>query len=780
MSKKKKKDEERASLDVRNKVPFFSNYDYGGPSEGSGVGSGTGLYDYMYQNPDNPSVGDFLEKARKRRHRKKGITRIILKIAQSYQDEWADKIEEIAKNNTYPFNDWFPEGNRVYLPFKSAEHSAEALDSQAEEIISILKEKFPDKCQDVDFIGGLCKSNKNSFKIGKLLSHLKNSELKKIQQEINNGSDDPQKIEELNEELTEKTIYWDEIIKAFTSSPARIGIKDQDLDKFVVISQDPHDMAKMSTERKWDSCTRLPLFGDEGGKLHQDVFCEVEDGGLIAYLIEEGDKDIDDPIARVRIRRFTNIEGKSFALMEDKVYGDDEPGFTQTVQQWLDSHQRSKMNPGLYNMHGGAYSDTFPVDEEGGVAIVAPEEEEKLLEWFNQPLGVEGSVVSYWRVIDVMRSESPDLFDSEEGVLSHLKGDWPIEKVFADEFDAQAHASNINHSNIIDERIWRLEELADSYLEREDYSEYLDDDFVPATLKSEESDRSEVIRKAVIAKVNSAQPGVFSKNIIQNIGRELFNNYSKYSSQAKEFIDKNAVNHPEIAYLVNLENPKKGDEIILLNKLAEKLPFDSEEKKLVDDTIMRASREVLEVLAEGPLDPRTRSYAQIYLNALEGTHQPLPNDLIKTLFSIIEANQGGPNYNGIVNDVLYSLQNTRNEAAKDFYRNLLPNVQVTPRKSGEGTVSFTVLGRNLAKLGSEGEEFLPWLYQKIEEAKEWIPKPGEGYDYTMYERGGQTFKTMKEKFEKKKDSIIDTLLYVIDSIKSGKGYSTEHRFFIRP
>lgn len=69
--KKKNKDKKRVDLDIRPHGPLFRNYDYGGPGEGSEVSPGTGLY--FGKMDKYKSVKDFLDKARKRKHRKRSL-----------------------------------------------------------------------------------------------------------------------------------------------------------------------------------------------------------------------------------------------------------------------------------------------------------------------------------------------------------------------------------------------------------------------------------------------------------------------------------------------------------------------------------------------------------------------------------------------------------------------------------------------------------------------------------------------------------------------------------
>lgn len=82
---KKQKDKKRVDLDVRPYPHmFFRNYDYGGPEEGSETSPGTGLYSGDMSK--YKSVSDFLEKARKRKHRKKAFLELLYKIATAEND----------------------------------------------------------------------------------------------------------------------------------------------------------------------------------------------------------------------------------------------------------------------------------------------------------------------------------------------------------------------------------------------------------------------------------------------------------------------------------------------------------------------------------------------------------------------------------------------------------------------------------------------------------------------------------------------------------------------
>jgi hypothetical protein len=144
----------------------------------------------------------------------------------------------------------------------------------------------------------------------------------------------------------------------YLSSPLR-GNLHSDGDYLIVISKDPTDIAGMSTEKRWTSCMSL-----DGGSHSSGVYCEIIEGGFIAYLINKDDKEVSDPLARYRIRRFESVKTReSVAIMEDSMYSDNTeyPGFMEAVQGWIDSKQ-GPLDHGVYSLKGGGYSDTFEDD----------------------------------------------------------------------------------------------------------------------------------------------------------------------------------------------------------------------------------------------------------------------------------------------------------------------------------------------------------------------------------------------------------------------------------
>jgi hypothetical protein len=76
------------------------------------------------------------------------------------------------------------------------------------------------------------------------------------------------------------------------------------------------------------------------------------------------------------------------------LYGDDIPGFSETVKKWLYSKQGS-IEPGYYNLRGGEYSDTLE-----SIHLQAPDDKEEILEWWNKPEEQEGAKEKIWILTD--------------------------------------------------------------------------------------------------------------------------------------------------------------------------------------------------------------------------------------------------------------------------------------------------------------------------------------------------------------------------------------------
>jgi hypothetical protein len=135
------------------------------------------------------------------------------------------------------------------------------------------------------------------------------------------------------------------------------GEYDVDKDKVVsdeykvVISRHPYDIAGMSTGREWNSCMDL-------SKKSDSVLNDILHGSIVAYLIENQDNNIENPINRILIKPFIDDKGHTILAADAKVYFLDKEvvGFKATVEKWLELQQ--VMNPDtIYTLHPKLYDD---------------------------------------------------------------------------------------------------------------------------------------------------------------------------------------------------------------------------------------------------------------------------------------------------------------------------------------------------------------------------------------------------------------------------------------
>ena len=271
-------------------------------------------------------------------------------------EPFKSKIEKAAAGRKFPFEHWWPAGqNRVEIPFDAEVSKSEARES-IEELLADFKglptKGLPaaDSYQLVDYKAGLARpaGKKNAYKIIRILDAMEQNEIAKINADLEANRISAAKAKQ---EIASWKKYLETPRQEFMNDPVRAAKKSG---LKVIISKDIHDLGAMSTGRGWTSCMHL------GTGIHKkDVYCEVKNGGFVAYLVRDGDEDIKSPIARIHIRRFDNPKGQSVAVPEDEVYGADTPALKNAVNNWIASKQ-GEPKAGVYKRRGGKYSDTFP------------------------------------------------------------------------------------------------------------------------------------------------------------------------------------------------------------------------------------------------------------------------------------------------------------------------------------------------------------------------------------------------------------------------------------
>ena len=272
------------------------------------------------------------------------INRLVyffLKIADRYYDDFREKVEDASKSNPYPFSNWFDSNGRAYIDFKSNINNDNSINEISETDTKVINFLEDLGYRNIDYYNGYAEKDGRKLRIGKILNNLKSRENKDIVSEDFNEKYD------INDLELYINIFNNSLFRSFKSVLKNANLK-------IVFSQDPHDVAMMSTNRGWTSCKDL---GKEDN-YSEGVFCEVESGGFVAYLIDGDDLEIKHPYARVLIKRFVSNDGKSIAIPEERVYGSNIEGFLSEVNKWVDAHQEV-VESGLYELKGDSYSDSF-------------------------------------------------------------------------------------------------------------------------------------------------------------------------------------------------------------------------------------------------------------------------------------------------------------------------------------------------------------------------------------------------------------------------------------
>ncbi|GAB5389311.1 MAG: hypothetical protein Alpg2KO_22790 [Alphaproteobacteria bacterium] len=217
--------------------------------------------------------------------------------------------------------------DRVYIPFDPK--IAGPSDTERRVTSALIREGY----KDVDYMAGFCMdaAGKNKMKIGRILKRLGDKEKDPVKKQAAQG-----------------------LYTAFTQDGSR-----GDNERYIVISRNPVDVARMSTGRSWESCmTMRDKWGDRGMYWHY-VPMEIANNSVVAYMVSKNDPDIQDPLSRVMIRPYRKWGGLSTMLHAGPSYGLNVPGFRLQVQEVLDktiNHDKR----GVFGLSFMSYDDNQP------------------------------------------------------------------------------------------------------------------------------------------------------------------------------------------------------------------------------------------------------------------------------------------------------------------------------------------------------------------------------------------------------------------------------------
>lgn len=182
-----------------------------------------------------------------------------------------------------------------------------------------------------NYINGYVEAGRKKFKIGKVLQ----SAIKYYR-----AIPDEKLPTEHEKELVRSLIQaFEDALQKFQNDSLR-SLNKKDKKYYVIISRHPYDIAGMSTNRNWHSCTNVI-----DGKEKHTVAGDIRNGSMVAYLVEEGDWNISSPIARITIYKLHGTDdltlGQECFAAHD-VYGPPSHAFRAFVNKFVKVLNRKK------------------------------------------------------------------------------------------------------------------------------------------------------------------------------------------------------------------------------------------------------------------------------------------------------------------------------------------------------------------------------------------------------------------------------------------------------
>jgi len=154
-----------------------------------------------------------------------------------------------------------------------------------------------------------------------------------------------------------KTGASPDLIKKFnedsTRSRSRSGVDDYNVN----ISRHPHDVAGMTSGgQSWEneSCMNF-----SSGLYRSYLPADVQHGTHVAYLSHKDDNTNKNPVGRIALKKYTNIEDENDHILrpENRTYGNAPDAFSHTVNKWVNHHFPGS-DDGIYKKHDQVYDDT--------------------------------------------------------------------------------------------------------------------------------------------------------------------------------------------------------------------------------------------------------------------------------------------------------------------------------------------------------------------------------------------------------------------------------------
>jgi hypothetical protein len=116
--------------------------------------------------------------------------------------------------------------------------------------------------------------------------------------------------------------YFRDLLQKYNQDPMRLQGQMSKNKKLIVMSTANYDIMGMTQGRSWqqDSCMRLDSEYNQGSRF---VHCDIQYGTIVVYLINEDDKNIENPLGRVLVKPYLNFKDHTdvYYAADKKEYG---------------------------------------------------------------------------------------------------------------------------------------------------------------------------------------------------------------------------------------------------------------------------------------------------------------------------------------------------------------------------------------------------------------------------------------------------------------------------
>ena len=164
-------------------------------------------------------------------------------------------------------------------------------------------------------------------------------------------------------------IHLEDVIKRFNEDRLRDGTSKYDYDNLmIVITKNPIDVINQSTDRRWTSC--MDLDPTKQGFYKNYVPADIKYGTIMAYLTNNNDYKIENPIARISIKPYKGLLNDKIMLVtssncHETIYGSIKElllvEFRYAVQSFIELNYNMKKikkpEEDIYKPQAGLYQD---------------------------------------------------------------------------------------------------------------------------------------------------------------------------------------------------------------------------------------------------------------------------------------------------------------------------------------------------------------------------------------------------------------------------------------